>query len=168
MIFYKLFQISTVPGLAADVADSTLGLLEIVTGFIGLGGSGTFEIGTFGIGTLVAAPVAAGSALLVVDGARRIANSNALFRKASKNIGTSKPVKSPIRTEPKNLSEKLALEEARAGAGKKIMEDEILDPMYRNKFNKMQHAHYNSDGSKTVIHYWEEIGTGKLSGFKFK
>ncbi|KKM88269.1 hypothetical protein LCGC14_1260460 [marine sediment metagenome] len=155
-------------GVAADVADSTLGLLEIVTGFIGLGGSGAFEIGTFGIGTLVAAPVAAGSAILVVDGARRIENGYALFRKSSKNIGTSKPVKSPVRTEPKNLSEKLALEEAKAGAGDQIMKKKVSDPIYRNKFKKMQHVHYNADGSKTVVHYWEEIITGELSGFKIK
>ena len=65
--------------------DTTLGLLEIGAGFIGLEGSVALEIGTLGVGTVIAAPVAAGATVLIADGAARIGNSYALFRKGSKN-----------------------------------------------------------------------------------
>ncbi len=65
--------------------DTTLGLLEIGAGFIGLEGSVAFEIGTLGLGTLVAAPVAAGATVLIADGSARIGNGYTLFKKASKN-----------------------------------------------------------------------------------
>jgi RHS repeat-associated protein len=68
-----------------------------------------------------------------------------------------------------DLSEQLALEEAQAGAGQRIMEGSINDPNYpEDVWAKMQHVHENPDGSNTVIHYWENLETGVREGFKFK
>jgi RHS repeat-associated protein len=68
-----------------------------------------------------------------------------------------------------DLSEQLALEEAQAGAGTRIMEGQIGDPDYpEDLWAKMQHVHENPDGSNTVIHYWENLETGLREGFKFK
>ena len=73
------------------------------------------------------------------------------------------------RTDPRNLSEQLALEEARSGPGKRILEDKIRDPKYpEDTWKKMQHAHPNPDGTNTTIHYWENVQTGVREGFKFK
>ncbi len=68
-----------------------------------------------------------------------------------------------------NLSEQLALEEAQAGAGTRIMEGQIKDPKYpEDVWAKMQHVHRNPDGTKITIHYWENLQTGAREGFKFK
>jgi RHS repeat-associated protein len=68
-----------------------------------------------------------------------------------------------------DLSEQLALEEAQAGAGTRIMEGQIGDPAYpEDVWAKMQHVHENPDGSNTVIHYWENLETGLREEFKFK
>lgn len=73
------------------------------------------------------------------------------------------------RTSPRNLAEKLTLDEAQGGAGKRIMQGKINDPKYpEDLFAKMQHVHQNPDGTKTVIHYWENLQTGSREGFKFK
>ena len=81
--------------------DTTLGLLEIGAGFIGLEGSVAFEIGTLGLGTLVAAPVAAGATVLIADGARRIGNGYTLFRTYNKSLKNTKHEKTEqIRKKP--------------------------------------------------------------------
>jgi RHS repeat-associated protein len=68
-----------------------------------------------------------------------------------------------------DLSEQLALEEAQAGAGTRIMEGEIGDPDYpEDVWAKMQHVHENPGGSNIVIHYWENLESGLREGFKFK
>jgi len=68
-----------------------------------------------------------------------------------------------------DLSEQLALEEAEAGAGRRIMEGGINDPDYpEDVWAKMQHVHENPDGSNTVVHYWENLEPGAREGFKFK
>jgi RHS repeat-associated protein len=73
------------------------------------------------------------------------------------------------RTVPRNLAEKLSLDEANAGAGRRIMQGKIKDPRYPgNVWAKMQHIHENPDGTKSVIHYWENLQTGAREGFKFK
>lgn len=78
---------------------------------------------------------------------------------------TSKP---PPRTEPRTLQEKLALEEAKGGAGKPIEKLEIKDPNYpADKFVKMEHVHKAKD-QNVDIHYWLNKETGEMSGFKFK
>ena len=56
------------------------------------------------------------------------------------------------RTEPKELREQLALEEAKAGAGEKIEKLDIKDPKYPKKdWQKMQHQHKNSDGFSSTF-----------------
>lgn len=73
------------------------------------------------------------------------------------------------RTEPRDLGEKLTLDEAKAGAGKRIMEGQINDPNYpEDKWAKKQHTRKNQDGTSTTIHYWEDLTTGVKEGFKFK
>jgi RHS repeat-associated protein len=68
-----------------------------------------------------------------------------------------------------DLSEQLTLEEAQAGAGRRIMEGRINDPKYpEDAWAKMQHVHQNPSGTKTVIHYWEHLPTGLREGFKRK
>lgn len=72
------------------------------------------------------------------------------------------------RTIPKNLAEKLALNEVKAGAGRRIMEGMIKNSRYpENTWAKIQHVHGHPDGTKTVIHYWENLNTGAREGFKF-
>jgi len=79
-------------------------------------------------------------------------------------------LKGPIRTKPGNLAEKLALDEAKAGAGRRIMEDNIKDPRYlpKTEWTKMEHLHSPPGGNETIIHYWENLITGIREGFKFK
>ena len=65
--------------------------------------------------------------------------------------------KKEIRTEPKNLSEQLALEEAKSGAGKEIEElkDKIKDPRYpKEEWQKKQHLHEDANGNAINIHYF--------------
>ncbi|MBN9378090.1 MAG: hypothetical protein BGO14_01240 [Chlamydiales bacterium 38-26] len=78
--------------------------------------------------------------------------------------------KEPVRTRPKNLEEQLALEEAKAGAGKSLNgKIDINDPRYpSDKWEKMQHVHESLDGNKINIHYWKEKATNESHGFKYK
>lgn len=73
------------------------------------------------------------------------------------------------RIDPKNLEEQLALEEARAGAGKSTGM-RIDDPKYANgDWDKMEHVRKNEKGeTKIDIHYWKNKVTGESHGFKFK
>ncbi len=80
----------------------------------------------------------------------------------------SKRDKKPVRTEPQNLNEKLALEEAKSGSGEKI-EMTLKDPKYNDgNWCKKQYIHVNPDGTKINIHYFENLLTGAREGFKFK
>jgi hypothetical protein len=73
------------------------------------------------------------------------------------------------RTEPLNLAEKLALDEAAGGAGRRIMKGRIKDPDFpEDVWAKIEHVHKHPDGSQSVIHYWENLQTGSREGFKFK
>ncbi len=80
--------------------------------------------------------------------------------------------KKPPRTEPKDLSEQLALEEAKAkpqNPDHEIMPGKINDPRYPKKeWKKAEHIHKNPDGSIIDIHYWENRVSGEKHGFKFK
>ena len=67
---------------------------------------------------------------------------------------------------PNTLSEELAMEEAKHGAGEVIIQS-LKDPRYRG-WQKMQHVHRNPDGSNTVIHYIRNPETGYTTDFKFK
>ncbi|HSF10537.1 MAG TPA: hypothetical protein VLA60_14095 [Nitrospirales bacterium] len=79
-------------------------------------------------------------------------------------------VKGTYRTTPANLAEKLALEEAKGGAGKRIMEGKIRDPRLspESEWSKMKHVHSHSGGNETIIHYWKNLINGSSEGFKFK
>lgn len=73
------------------------------------------------------------------------------------------------RTAPRNLAEKLALDEAKGGAGKRIMQGKINDPKFpEDVWAKMQHVHEHPGGTQTVVHYWENLQTAAREGFKFK
>jgi hypothetical protein len=79
------------------------------------------------------------------------------------------PLKAGVRTEAKNLAEQLAMKEAKAGAGSRIMKGAINDPKYpENLWAKMQHVHPTPDGNSIAIHYWKNLQTGQCEGFKFK
>ena len=73
-----------------------------------------------------------------------------------------------FRRSPSTLSEQLVLEEAKSGAGIRIMDKTSLgDTRYQGMY-KMQHVHYNPNGTKTVIHYIVDPNTGAKMDFKFK
>jgi RHS repeat-associated protein len=73
------------------------------------------------------------------------------------------------RTVAQNLAEELALEEAMAGAGERIMEQTIRDPNFpQDVYAKVQHVHRALDGTTITVHYWNNLVTGELTGFKFK
>jgi RHS repeat-associated protein len=75
------------------------------------------------------------------------------------------------RTEPRNLGEQLALEEAKHNPGKEIPQEKLVinDPNYPTEhWAKKQYEHKALDGNKTNIHYWENRHTGETHGFKFK
>jgi len=49
------------------------------------------------------------------------------------------------------------------------MQGKIKDSRYpEDVWAKMQHVHEHPSGTKTVIHYWENMQTGAREGFKFK
>ncbi|MBW8360725.1 MAG: RHS repeat-associated core domain-containing protein [Kaistella sp.] len=75
--------------------------------------------------------------------------------------------KPDARTEPKDLQEQLAIEEAESGEGDTIMSGKLKDPKYNNN-TKMKHTHDHGDGTKTEVHYDIDNKTGKRSGFKIK
>ena len=75
--------------------------------------------------------------------------------------------KTKERTIPNNLSEQLALEEAKSGMGISIMEGQLNDPS-RIGWLKMSHVHRGLDEKKIEIHYWFDPRTGIREGFKFK
>ncbi len=79
--------------------------------------------------------------------------------------GASKGV-DKFRRAPKNLAEKLSMDEAKGGAGRKIM-DNLGDPKFKG-MEKWQHVHKHPDGTNTVIHYVRDPKTGQLLDFKFK
>lgn len=71
--------------------------------------------------------------------------------------------------------EKLALDEAKGGAGKRIMEGKMKDAKYpEDRWKKMAHTHEYPliPGSPKLelihIHYMENLQTGAREGFKFK
>jgi len=72
--------------------------------------------------------------------------------------------------EAANLAEQLALEEAMGGAGERIMQGLIKDPRFpEDVYAKMQHVHESlTSGENIVIHYWQNLESGAMFGFKFK
>jgi hypothetical protein len=70
------------------------------------------------------------------------------------------------RTEARNLAEKLALDEAKGGAGTQIMKGAIVDDRFPAEWAKMQHMHPNPGGKNIVIYYWQRVEDGLRIGFK--
>lgn len=69
----------------------------------------------------------------------------------------------------RNSAEKRTLDEAKGGAGRRIIQGQIKDAKYpKDLWAKVQHVHEHPDGTTTVIHYWENLQTGAREGFKFK
>jgi RHS repeat-associated protein len=66
------------------------------------------------------------------------------------------------RSEPRDLREQLALDEAKAGAGQDLTDKIFRNYNRRSPWRRMGHNH---DGIE--IHYWENIVTGERMGFKF-
>lgn len=90
-------------------------------------------------------------------------------RTINSRLAPSLPQGGGARTAPRNLAEKLALDEAKGGAGKRIMQGKINDSKFpEDVWAKMQHVHEHPGGTQTVIHYWENLQTGVREGFKFK
>jgi RHS repeat-associated protein len=82
---------------------------------------------------------------------------------------TAQAIAETIRAGARDLVEQLAMEEAIAGAGDRIMEDRVKDPRYPpHEWSKKQHVHRSPNGRNTTIHYWENLITGARHGFKFK
>jgi hypothetical protein len=76
-----------------------------------------------------------------------------------------------FRTKPKDLQEKLTLDEAKGGAGEPIMKGRLKNKKYhpeKGTHDKMGHNHDHGDGTSTEIHYDRNRKTGKLSNFKIK
>jgi hypothetical protein len=56
-----------------------------------------------------------------------------------------------------------------AEGSERIMEQTIKDPNFlAHVYAKMQHVHRGLDGTMITIHYWQNLITGELTGFKFK
>ena len=88
-------------------------------------------------------------------------------RLSNESQNVTKHSKTEVRTTPNNLSEQLALEEAKSGMGISIMDKRLKDPS-RIGWLKMSHVHRGLDGRKIEIHYWFDPRTGIREGFKFK
>jgi RHS repeat-associated protein len=74
------------------------------------------------------------------------------------------------RTDPADLQEKLALDEAKSGAGE-VYPGELEDPKYHPEtgtHTKMKYNHPHDDGTSTEIHYDIDRSTGEGSGYKIK
>ena len=115
--------------------------------------------------------------ILSVTHAKPVAKvGKALFRNiddVSRNIDDAltmkiQKTKTKPRTEPVDLKEKLTMDEAKAGAGKKMEKVSVNDTKYKDTHNKMSHNHNHGDGTKTEVHSWKDKKTGETSGHKFK
>lgn len=81
----------------------------------------------------------------------------------------SQCVTQAVRSEASNLSEQLTMEEAKAGAGSRIMQGKINDSRYpEDIWAKIQHTHTTPEGTNIVVHYWQNLVSGIRTGFKFK
>jgi RHS repeat-associated protein len=75
------------------------------------------------------------------------------------------------RVQANTLEEQLSMEELQGNPriGQMIMEGEIKDPNFpEDVWAKMQAVRNNPNGTKTVIHFWQNLQTGLRMGFKFK
>ena len=112
-------------------------------------GQATELLGAAGVGTVVAG-----------------AASRTTIRAGASARHGPKATQDVFRRTPNTLEEKLALDEAKGGAGRKIM-DGLNDPNFKG-MEKWSHYRRNPDGTSTEIHYVRDPKTGKLMDFKFK
>jgi len=73
------------------------------------------------------------------------------------------------RTKPINLKEQIAMQEAKAGAGKEIIPaNKIGDPRFAGgDWAKFEFVHRAPDGTNYTIHYMKNLRTGEMVDFKF-
>ena len=170
-------------GIAQGISEMCMGTYVTAAGIAGQIGSGIGTIGTGGAASMVTVPVFAASLATTATGGVISAHGYSMFKNAQNllelksgtdiKLTNSKKIfdnsKQIIRNNPLNLSEQLALKEAQNGAGKQIMQGKIKDSNFpANEWIKMQHVHTTPDKTKIVIHYWKNIKTGIVKGFKFK
>jgi hypothetical protein len=92
--------------------------------------------------------------------------SGSLDESASK--ARSLPQGDKFRRDPRNLQDKLTMDEAKAGAGEPVPGmGPLKDPRYKG-WQKMQHQHEGPDGTRTNVHYNLNPKTGEKADFKFK
>jgi RHS repeat-associated protein len=92
-----------------------------------------------------------------------------LVKKSCKNVlRRMAQDKDKFRRTPKNLKEKLTLEEAMTGEGREIMPKKKLgDPRFQG-MQKFSHYRTFSDGTIAEVHFVKDPATGKTIDFKFK
>ena len=136
---------------AYEIFNFSIGLVELSAGLAGVGGSLGLEVGSFGLGTVVAVPVAAGSIALIADGAVRVGTGVALFSRKAKNNSHDHNLDKQHKGTPKS---NVAQNKQAKGARKKI-EQEI-----GRKLNKDEQSQLHD-----IIHgqnygYWEIVEEG--------
>ena len=114
----------------------------------------------FGEATELLGAAAVGNAIV------RGASISPTIRAGASTRHVPKATPDVFRRTPNTLSEKLALDEAKGGAGRKII-DGLNDPRFKG-LEKWSHRRQNSGGTSTEIHYVRDPKTGKLMDFKFK
>lgn len=79
-----------------------------------------------------------------------------------------KKKKAGTRTEPIDLEEQLALAEAKGEKGDKV-KCKQNDPRYpESEWVKKSHNHDHYDGTRTEVHWWENVKSGETHGYKIK
>lgn len=146
-------------------------VIPLVTAVFGPGGLAAISGPTIGaiIGSVVG--FTAGWAVYEInknyDEAHEVEDTDT---RTKNNTDAGNRKKTPVRTEPNNLEEQLALEEAKANPeSKEIMQGKINDPNYpASDWKKCAHAHEDANGNNIEVHFWENRHTGEREGFKFK
>ena len=112
-------------------------------------GQATELLGAAGVGTVVAG-----------------AASRTTIRAGASARHGPKATQDVFRRTPNTLEEKLALDEAKGGAGKPL-NVVLKDPRFKGMEKRAYHRR-NADGTSAEIHYVRDPKTGKLMDFKFK
>ena len=121
----------------------------VVKDLVPVFGQATELVGAAGVGTVVAG-----------------AASRTTIRAGASARHGPKATQDVFRRTPNTLEEKLALDEAKGGAGRKIM-DGLNDPNFKG-MEKWSHYRRNPGGTSTEIHYVRDPKTGKPMDLKFK
>jgi hypothetical protein len=109
-------------------------------------------------------------AVIGVDGLAAIILHKAF--KAVREIGGGAAIRRPRLefkwTEAQTLDEQLAMEQAKTGAGRRIMSRPFGDPRYGGPgWEKFEYVTYARDGNKIQIHYMRNALTRETGQFKF-